>query len=83
MEILQALEGKLRACRAWEGIRLRFTGEKNLYVSVSPVAPYITVLPSFHRVEHILTECYEDTTLHGPTVRVILSDIFYSKKNSA
>ncbi len=41
---------------------MRFTGERNFVRLRFLSCPYITDLPSFLEVEHILTECYEDTT---------------------
>ncbi|PBK96149.1 hypothetical protein ARMGADRAFT_1163709 [Armillaria gallica] len=52
MEIFQALEGKLRACWGWQGIRLRFTGEKDFvkqilterYEDATPLEDYVKLV---------------------------------------
>ncbi|KAK0244830.1 hypothetical protein EDD85DRAFT_932823 [Armillaria nabsnona] len=45
--------------------------------ALSPVAPYIADLPSFHKVEHILTERYEDTTPLEDYVKLVDADILW------
>ncbi len=57
--------------------------KKTLYVSVHPVSPYMTDLPSAHKIEHILTERYEDTTPLGGYVKLVDADILWVATGSS